>query len=60
MPLIQVTVPAGSLSAARKQLMVERLSAAAVEAQGLPDTPRAKTPTDHPRAPNPAAAAQSN
>jgi 4-oxalocrotonate tautomerase family enzyme len=42
MPLIHVTVPEGSLSDARKQLMVEKVSAAALEAEGLPDNERTR------------------
>jgi 4-oxalocrotonate tautomerase family enzyme len=42
MPLVHVTVPAGSLSDARKQLMVEKVSAAAIEAEGLPDNERTR------------------
>jgi 4-oxalocrotonate tautomerase family enzyme len=42
MPLVHVTVPEGSLSEARKQLMVEKITAAALEAEGLPDTERSR------------------
>ncbi len=42
MPLVHVTVPEGSLSDARKQLMVEKVTAAALEAEGLPDNERTR------------------
>jgi 4-oxalocrotonate tautomerase len=42
MPLVHVTVPEGSLSAARKQLMVEKITAATLEAEGLPDNERTR------------------
>jgi 4-oxalocrotonate tautomerase len=42
MPLVHVTVPEGSLSEARKQLMVEKVTAAALEAEGLPDNERTR------------------
>jgi 4-oxalocrotonate tautomerase len=37
MPLVHVTVPEGSLSETRKQLMVEKITEAALEAEGLPN-----------------------
>ena len=42
MPLVHVTVPEGSLSDARKQLMVEKITAATLEAEGLPDNERTR------------------
>ncbi len=42
MPLVHVTVPEGSLSDARKQLMVEKVTAATLEAEGLPDNERTR------------------
>ena len=42
MPLVHVTVPEGSLSEARKQLMVEKVTAATLEAEGLPDNERTR------------------
>jgi phenylpyruvate tautomerase PptA (4-oxalocrotonate tautomerase family) len=42
MPLLHVTVPEGSLSDARKQLMVEKITAATLEAEGLPDNERTR------------------
>ena len=42
MPLVHVTVPEGSLSDARKQLMVEKITAATLEAEGLPDNDRTR------------------
>jgi 4-oxalocrotonate tautomerase family enzyme len=42
MPLVHVTVPEGSLSDTRKQLMVEKVTAAALEAEGLPDNERTR------------------
>ena len=42
MPLVHVTVPEGTLSDARKQLMVEKITAAALEAEGLPDNDRSR------------------
>lgn len=40
MPVIHIYTPEGFLSPARKQLMVRRVTAAAVEAEGLPTTDR--------------------
>jgi phenylpyruvate tautomerase PptA (4-oxalocrotonate tautomerase family) len=40
MPVIHVYTPEGFLSPARKRLMVEKVTAAAVEAEGLPTTDR--------------------
>ena len=37
MPLVHVTVPEGSLSDARKQLMVRKITDATLEAEGLPN-----------------------
>ena len=45
MPLVHVTVPEGSLSDARKQLMVEKITEAALEAEGLPNNERTRTLT---------------
>ena len=45
MPLVHVTVPEGSLSEARKKLMVEKITEAALEAEGLPDNERTRTLT---------------
>jgi len=42
MPLVHVTVPEGSLSDARKQLMVEKVTAAALEAEGLPNNEKTR------------------
>jgi 4-oxalocrotonate tautomerase family enzyme len=42
MPLVHVTVPEGSLSDTRKQLMVEKITAATLEAEGLPDNDRTR------------------
>ena len=42
MPLVHVTVPEGSLSAARKQLMVEKITTPTLEAEGLPDNERTR------------------
>jgi 4-oxalocrotonate tautomerase family enzyme len=42
MPLVHVTVPEGSLSDARKRLMVEKVTAATLEAEGLPDNERTR------------------
>src|SRR5690349_11376779 len=42
MPLVHVTVPEGTLSDTRKQLMVEKITAAALEAEGLPDNDRTR------------------
>lgn len=42
MPLVHVTVPEGSLSDARKQLMVEKVTAATLEAEGLPNNERTR------------------
>jgi 4-oxalocrotonate tautomerase family enzyme len=39
-PVIHVYTPEGFLSPARKRLMVEKVTAAAVEAEGLPTTDR--------------------
>ncbi len=36
MPLVQIYVPAGSLSQEQKSLMVEKVTDAVVEAEGLP------------------------
>ena len=36
MPVVHIYTPEGFLSPARKKLMVERVTAAAVEAEGLP------------------------
>jgi 4-oxalocrotonate tautomerase family enzyme len=41
-PLVHVTVPEGSLSDKRKQLMVEKITAARLEAEGLPDNERTR------------------
>ena len=40
MPVIHIYTPEGFLSPARKRLMVERVTAAAVSAEGLPTTDR--------------------
>jgi 4-oxalocrotonate tautomerase family enzyme len=40
MPVIHIYTPEGFVSPARKRLMVERVTAAAVEAEGLPTTDR--------------------
>ncbi|HSB86815.1 MAG TPA: 4-oxalocrotonate tautomerase family protein [Ilumatobacteraceae bacterium] len=40
MPVIHIYTPQGFLSPARKRLMVERVTTAAVEAEGLPTTDR--------------------
>ena len=45
MPLVHVTVPEGSLSEARKKLMVEKITEAALEVEGLPDNERTRTLT---------------
>jgi 4-oxalocrotonate tautomerase len=42
MPLVHVTVPEGSLSDARKKLMVEKITDAALEAEGLPNNERTR------------------
>jgi 4-oxalocrotonate tautomerase family enzyme len=42
MPLVHVTVPEGSLSDARKQLMVEKITEATLEAEGLPSNERTR------------------
>jgi 4-oxalocrotonate tautomerase family enzyme len=42
MPLVHVTVPEGSLSDARKELMVEKITEAALEAEGLPNNERTR------------------
>jgi 4-oxalocrotonate tautomerase family enzyme len=42
MPLVHVTVPEGSLSDARKKLMVEKITAATLEAEGLPNNDRTR------------------
>jgi 4-oxalocrotonate tautomerase family enzyme len=42
MPLVHVTVPEGSLSDARKQAMVEKVTAATLEAEGLPNNERTR------------------
>ena len=42
MPLVHVTVPEGSLSDARKQLMVEKITDATLEAEGLPNNERTR------------------
>ena len=42
MPLVHVTVPEGSLSDARKQLMVEKVTEATLEAKGLPSNERTR------------------
>jgi len=42
MPLVHVTVPEGSLSDARKQLMVEKVTEATLEAEGLPSNERTR------------------
>ena len=42
MPLVHVTVPEGSLSDARKKLMVEKVTEAALEAEGLPNNERTR------------------
>jgi len=42
MPLVHVTVPEGSLSDARKKLMVEKITEAALEAEGLPNNERTR------------------
>jgi phenylpyruvate tautomerase PptA (4-oxalocrotonate tautomerase family) len=39
-PVIHIYTPQGFLSPARKQLMVDKVTAAAVEAEGLPTTDR--------------------
>jgi 4-oxalocrotonate tautomerase len=36
MPLVQISIPAGSLSAEKKRLMIEKVTDAVVEAEGLP------------------------
>ena len=36
MPLVQISVPAGSLTAEQKALMVAKVTDAVVEAEGLP------------------------
>jgi 4-oxalocrotonate tautomerase len=36
MPLVQISIPAGSLSAEKKRVMIERVTDAVVEAEGLP------------------------
>jgi 4-oxalocrotonate tautomerase len=36
MPVVTVQVPAGSLTAAKKALMIEKVTDAVVEAEGLP------------------------
>jgi phenylpyruvate tautomerase PptA (4-oxalocrotonate tautomerase family) len=38
MPVIHIYTPAGFVSPARKKLLVERVTAAAVESEGLPTT----------------------
>jgi phenylpyruvate tautomerase PptA (4-oxalocrotonate tautomerase family) len=40
MPVIHIYTPEGFLSPARKKLMVERVTKAAVDAEGLPTTDR--------------------
>ena len=40
MPVIHIYTPEGFLSSARKKLMVERVTKAAVDAEGLPTTDR--------------------
>ena len=40
MPVIHVYAPEGFVSPARKRLMIEKITAAAVEAEGLPTTDR--------------------
>lgn len=42
MPLVHVTVPQGSLSDARKQAMVEKITDATLEAEGLPNNERTR------------------
>jgi 4-oxalocrotonate tautomerase len=36
MPLVQISIPAGSLSVERKRQMIEKVTDAVVEAEGLP------------------------
>ena len=40
MPVIHIYTPQGFLTPARKRLMVDKVTAAAVEAEGLPTTDR--------------------
>jgi 4-oxalocrotonate tautomerase family enzyme len=42
MPLVHVTVPEGSLSPQRKQLMVEKITDATLEAEGLPNNEKTR------------------
>ena len=42
MPLVHVTIPEGSLSDSRKQLMVEKITDATLEAEGLPNNERTR------------------
>lgn len=36
MPLVQISIPAGSLSAAQKSAMIAKITDACVEAEGIP------------------------